>query len=423
MSNKINFNTIQETNKVKDSQYLIINRERDELEEKIQIRTFIQDLGIITTSTLPPSSFISVSYSEAQTLIAANDLEVGSHYLIEDKADLGIILLATSTNTFSLEGQGIFLNPDYQNVFTNNVGVWHSAIAGLVANTSIVIWKGLQYLSLTGLAGLAPDIVGLNWSLISKTANPEEYIKEVDYIHYDFNSDAITLRQDLRNNSWCPNLITTFQAGNNLVTDMTILGAGDINIYNQRGTITGCLITSGGKLTASNDFTGVFSNNKIFKNFIVIKDTISVSNCTINSSIPNITNITFENAVTFDSKTIDHLSSTFNAELDMTSDFAAGSLTIPSQLNYVGIYTLENASGSNISNILNLATGFRTRFYVEAGNTQNFVHLPIAGSANNDLVSDAGVTNTITGRTNGSDFIEYERAGNLNRRYNAVILA
>ena len=52
-----------------------------------------------------------------------------------------------------------------------------------------------------------------------------------------------------------------------------------------------------------------------------------------------------------------------------------------------------------------------------------FSHAAIVGAILDQLVSDAAATNTITGRTNGSDFIEYERAGNLNRRYNAVILA
>jgi hypothetical protein len=119
--------------------------------------------------------------------------------------------------------------------------------------------------------------------------------------------------------------------------------------------------------------------------------------------------------------------SDFPATLDMTDgedyDLASTTLTIPTNNKYIGIFTLNNNAGATITKIVNIQTYLKTRFYVESGNTQLFSHETIATASANELVSDAAAINTIVGRINGSDFIEYEKSGTLNRRYNAVILA
>jgi len=106
------------------------------------------------------------------------------------------------------------------------------------------------------------------------------------------------------------------------------------------------------------------------------------------------------------------------------SFFSAGTLTIPAFLNYVGEFTLINNSGQNIDKIVNLPTNHKTsKFKVEAGNTQTFSHTAIGSSVADNLVSDAATTNSIIGRANGSDVIEYEKSGTLNLRTNIVKLS
>jgi hypothetical protein len=109
--------------------------------------------------------------------------------------------------------------------------------------------------------------------------------------------------------------------------------------------------------------------------------------------------------------------------MDSLSIYTGTQLIIPTNLNYVGVFTIINNTGQTITKIVNLPASHKVRFYVENGNTQLFSHTTIANPAVNLLVSDAAAVNTIVGRADGSDFIEYELSGRKNRRYNAVIAA
>lgn len=421
MANEAYFPGIPETDKVKNSQYVIINNEKTGKPDKIRLDKFITNLNL-TTDTTPTNNITSVTYSEAQTLITNSGLIAGEHYLISDKADAGIILLAVSTNQFSLEGQGIFLNPDFQNVYGSNVGVWHSGLVGLVLGTSVVIWDGLHYESVTGAVGTAPSGDVVNWVLVPKSA--ADYIEEVDFILYDFDNDAIFERHDKRGNKWNPSYITSFQAGNDQTLGNVVSHQSDVNIINQRGLITNNTFagTNNGYLIADNNFTGFFRNNYLKDTNITIEGTATVEVCNIQLTSGS---IVFETGVLHQNKTINDLGSTFEADLDMddAAIYTANQLTIPTTLNYIGIFTLRNNGAVTIDKITNLPSTHKVRFYVQAGNSKLFSHTTITNPAVDLLVSDAAAINIIVGRADGSDFIEYELSGRKNRRYNAVIAA
>lgn len=135
--------------------------------------------------------------------VAASTLIPNSLYLITDAGfTQGVYLRALTSNTFSREGRGIFLNMDWQNISGNFKGVWNVGVTGLTANTSQVAWDGEVYVSQTGVNGTTnPSIDGANWSAFKRTADPSLYVQELDWVLYDVESNEITLRRDKRNNS------------------------------------------------------------------------------------------------------------------------------------------------------------------------------------------------------------------------------
>jgi hypothetical protein len=169
-------------------------------------------------------SIISLTYAQLQTAITNSTLIAGQMYSITNAIFIQttgetapIYLTATSTNTISAQGQGRFLNADYQLVgnysgvtgFVSALGVWNLTLAIVVG--VVVIWDNLQYVSLTGNNN-QPDLNPSDWQLLSKTLTTG-YILEVCTILYDVKSNSIYKRIDLNNNSVENNISSYLSVG------------------------------------------------------------------------------------------------------------------------------------------------------------------------------------------------------------------
>jgi hypothetical protein len=169
-------------------------------------------------------SIISLTYAQLQTAITNSTLIAGQMYEISNAIFIQttgetapIYLTATSTNTISAQGQGRFLNADYQLVgnysgvtgFVSALGVWNLSL--LIVVGVVVIWDNLQYVSLTGNNN-QPDLNPLDWQLLSKTLTTG-YILEVCTILYDVKSNSIYKRIDLNNNAVENNISTYISVG------------------------------------------------------------------------------------------------------------------------------------------------------------------------------------------------------------------
>lgn len=368
--------------------------------------------------------FITGTYAEILALKNASTLIPGCFYKISDRADLGIIIQATSTDDLTLAGSGVFLNPDYQNVllpsdFKEFVGVWYSGLGGLVLGESVVAWNGLQYVNITGSnGGTNPSVDTTNWTVMPKATNLSNYYREVDDILYDFVADTLIYRADNRGNKISKNL-TAFQWGNDVSTNNVSDNSSTLNNINSRGETNRNILTSNSTLVLDNTFSGDFKNNILGESIsLTVINAITIDSCSFltGSTISIGTN----NHV---SKTISSGFSNFESNIDMSTEFATGSITIPTSSNYVGIFNLINNSAQTISKIVNMPTNHECFFKVENGNNQIFSHTAIGSAVLDNLVSDAATSNTVTGRTNGGDYISYKRSGTLNVRSNVVILA
>lgn len=383
----------------------------------------------LLAALLQTDEVIVVNYAEAQTLITdynagtGDGLAAGSHYFISDKADRGILLLAVTSNSFSLEGQGIFLNPDFQDIgtLTGTInGMWYAGGEGTFTNGTIVFWNGLHYEVTDDGAFDTTDPATnvLAYTLLSKSI-ANGYIEEVDFILYDFANDSITRRIDKRNNDVQLTSISVFQWGNNSVARNTLINEGYYNCINNRGTIQNNTLTDNVTVTSDNTNEGSISSS-IFSGSSTYTANFSgvgkLKKCTLSPSY--YVTIVFKPTVDHDGKTFNGLGSTFEAELDMddVAIYAANQLTIPTTLNYVGIFTLRNNGAVTIDKITNLPITHEVNFYVQSGNSKLFDHTAIGAAVADELVSDAAAINTIVGRTNGSDRIGYRRSGNLNVR-------
>jgi hypothetical protein len=299
------------------------------------------------------------------------------------------------------------------------------SIEGTFSVRQVVFWNGLHYLIIDKGAfdGSSPDNNTTAYQELAKITT-NGYIEEVDFILYDFNDDVIIWQEDKRGNKWNPDGVDSFQRGNDLYKNVYVNNGANIDSINQRGTIL--------SITLFDTVTVVFDNTNEGQITGCTFGGGSIINCNFNlgktldlCSIAPIADITFDNTKSYAYKTINSLASNFEADLNMDSlsIYTGTQLIIPTNLNYVGVFTIINNTGQTITKIVNLPASHKVRFYVENGNTQLFSHTTIANPAVNLLVSDAAAVNTIVGRADGSDFIEYELSGRKNRRYNAVIAA
>lgn len=242
-----------------------------------------------------------VTYANLGTLITNSALQKGVQYHIYDRADLGIRLTATSTNTISLEGQGGFYNPDFQDVGDYS-GV--AAITGIAAGTrlgilsdwssipvvgSIVIWNGLHYqlVTLVGFDGTPPDTNPAYTVLPKPTpgmgigASDVGYIEEWDVIEFDFANDWLQYRADKLGNTFAYSK----------ATDDNIFGLGYSAIVDfQWGNATKCFGNkiSQSRLSNLNTIGSVFGNvldsGALMFNNIVDADAFLIANSLYASS-------------------------------------------------------------------------------------------------------------------------------------------
>ena len=389
---------------------------------------------------------ISKTYTEISTLIINNELVQGAFYNITDRCDSGLIIQAINGNKLSINGVGLFLNPDFQDVGDysgllipkgNNKGVWFLAGqsgVGAFANGDIVFWNGIMY-QVTDDSQFDTNSPNINtdaYSPLSKSVT-NGYILESDTVTYNFDSDVILSRKDKRGNIVESRYaVTSFQWGNDYVIYNKVTSnffdcinarhSGiSFNIFN-RGVIVLKICNNIDTCVFLNANLDINDGGVIQETTFDISEQIIISNNSL-SILGGQINREYSSLLIHDNAT-GSFGEALELDLNDPTIFDGTILTIPTEYSLAGFFKLKNSGGSTITKIINLPTLFKNvRFIVEDGDNQIFSHTGIASAAANDLVSDGAANNTIVGRTNGGDFIEYQKIGNLNVRTNIVKLA
>lgn len=193
---------------------------------------------------------IQITKTQADSLIAANDLIPGQVYKITGTTGqsglyVDLYLTALTSNKFAPEGNGLFYNPDYQGIGDYsgveaatgilglptpvNVGIWTPAKEATLVNNNVVIWNGMHWpvISATAFNGTSPDINTTAYGTAFTTTNTAlGYIPELDIIKYDYANDLLIYREDKRGNKIVNSFksIDSFQFGDNTITNQIFDG-------------------------------------------------------------------------------------------------------------------------------------------------------------------------------------------------------
>jgi hypothetical protein len=259
------------------------------------------------------------------------------------------------------------------------------------------------------------------------------------------------------------NIITQLGAGR-FISSNTLGATSYLDLDDIQGNITGNSMISGGSII----FSGIMAGGQITRNSLNGSSTMFLANLTntqVNQNVINSVSLTInfgnnggftENnmssqlqinsltatltqcnfalsgvPITINSVSVFTIAkscrngfSNFETTLDFATQYNPGNLTltIPSNSDHIGIFKLSNTASVIVQRIANCPANFVVLFQPNNGQVVNFKHVDISVAINNELISDAGAfTNTLTGRTNGSDFIEYKRSGTLLVRNNIAV--
>jgi hypothetical protein len=473
--------------------------------------------------------FIDLLNSQLLSLIANNLIVAGNYYNVTDAiyADLGVVLLGINPNEVSLQGEGKYLNADYQKVgnystvtgFNSAVGLW-SLNPTIVVAGDCVVWNNFNYVNLTGNWGTAPSTDLINWQVLPKLVT-NGYILEIDFVKYNKTLNVVFYRSDERGNevelfAKSKNTLLDFQWGRNRCTFNKISGTSELYFTNSNaeiryntmsgGTLKDTTIQSPrvGSIISNTIINGTISLNSTFgnvsNNIVTSQGSlscnslnavglgVSIGNNIINTSgslifdYANSGNISLNEIVRGATLRIDSLSggnvienycsdggllqvadvpnliglyscevsdnnvvnlpilindiyyskirkgySNWVAYLDFNDIIIwnGTDLTINSVYNYIGYFYIQNANPlTPIIKIINMPTNHNCNFSPIDLQQCAFQHTLVGVSTANDLLCDApSSTNIITGRTDGTDFIEYRASGTKNIRTNLVLLA
>lgn len=189
--------------------------------------------------TISGASIVSLTNAQMLALITGSTVVEGQFYKITDNsfADLGVVIQGVKNNSVSIQGAGLFLNPDFQGVgvytgvvgFAGQLGLWSTNVQAVVAG-NVVIWNNAHYVNLTGAWGTAPHSDAVNWSVLAKS-DTTGYILETDFVRYDVFTNTIIYRADKRENEvdlfirGLANSLLFFQWGRDLVTKNKLVGS------------------------------------------------------------------------------------------------------------------------------------------------------------------------------------------------------
>ncbi len=374
----------------------------------------------------------SDTYANWASLRSLNRLPKGQFIIINDKADLGLRLFVETNNTFSLDGTGLFLNPDFQNVgdysgvfavtgvaYGATIGIWTGAGESGTSDGDVVFWGGLHYQvtdsgAFDGTTDPASNTAA--YTVLSKTDANVGYRLEADYIDYNFSSDLIMCRKDKRYNE-VHNYSSSsgFQFGNN--TTIRNIAYGDFYNVNSLALIIASNYIDNGVTIDVNSFVpGSFViNNKIYAGATTVSLTFINGLFTFftNNTLTPTENILFDGsdgAGGYQGEVLNKLGSTLNSYLDSTGIVA---IDLGTTEPFIGIVNIQKPGGGDtaetITSLLNFPLNRPVRIQPSSfsGGSGDLTLTFTSGTGANDPHCSGGV-NAVLDSGKG-DWIEFTK--------------
>lgn len=334
----------------------------------------------------------SLTKAQADTLVAANQLIPGKFYRITDRgviaAQSGIVLLAVATNRFSLQGSQIWAsanNPSQiQYDFINDIFIYFFDRLGNIVNPNSFATFQFNNANVSGNQATTDNrgIVGI----------------------FIFTNNLGLIQNNIHQGI---NLTATNQAATGSINDNVIQPGSSLIATTNAGTIQTSIFANAVSVTAN------------------LTNGFGISGCYFSGNGFAITLLVNKSE---NGKTIERGYSNFQATgaFGLTeSDYNAGTqtLTIPVTYSYFGVIELNLNSGRSITNIINLPTNHPVKFICANAKTVTFVPTAIAGVGANNIVLESLSNLTLTGRTNGPDYLILQNASTFQTQIEASVLS
>ena len=370
-----------------------------------------------------------ITYVDLLALYNAGTMVVG-FYNITDRGDAGIVIQAISASELALNATGIFLNPDFQSAgdysgvvgqtgvaYTSTQGVWNLAGEAGYTNGMVCFYDGFHY-QVTDDAlfdGLSPDGTNGYTKLLRATSNVG-YIKEADYLEYDFVLDTYVCRKDKRANIiYGHGSIDAFQWGNDVVTDNKIFGI----LFFINATLIGCVGNiinkdvgiSNLELITNQEFNGnIISNNGSPSLTIGLSTNIGKLNNCIIDCLGNINGLGVSFSGTAGQSLVGK-KSTFVVDYDLLGLTTLDLNVAGNAKNIVGIARLQRSASSgtiSLDTFLNFPNDVPIRFQFYNGGGTSITTLTIVHGTGANNPHCAGGVDAVLTPANG-DWIEFTK--------------
>lgn len=364
--------------------------------------------------------YVTLSRVEARALASAGTIEIGQTYNIYDVGDDGIVLTGITSSLYSFDGEYVAVNPDYQNTSGDFDGTWNSGLSSATI-TKLYAWNGAMFESLTGSVGSDPSLDTTNWALVPKT--DPRYVREIDFVQYDIDSNTVIRRTDKRSNLMVGNVsVTSFKWGSDAFTANTIIDTSNNWIQNSLGSLSNTYIACG---TCSADSALLnMENCNIVGNTVGFTNTsggYSIVGWDIRNKLP----ATFDMTKIYTPNSNENVVSINDSHSDLmaTAPTITGNvMTLDSTYNYVGTLVV-NQTGASISKLKvdsSVLIPFKKYKIVPiAGTTVGVTSTAIASAlADGYILSTSATTITLTsvgtvGAAAYTDFCEVSLGLNL----------
>jgi hypothetical protein len=291
------------------------------------------------------TGYITLSRVEARALATTGGITIGQTYNIYDVGDDGIVLTGITANLYSFDGEYIAVNPDYQNTSGDFESIWMIILPSVTIG-KLYAYNGAMWQSLTGSVGSAPNTDAVNWLLIDKT--DPRYVREIDFVQYDIDSNTVVRRTDKRGNEVVGNTaIIAFRWGDDLVAGNVILNASNNFMLNSIGQVTNNYVTGYIYVNNETDNTCYLNNSYITGGITINPVSGGWSLDRANISVNALLTFSLINSTT-PSIIINESSS--NLEITLSGYLTGTTLTLPEEARYASVIYINN-DGSTIDTI------------------------------------------------------------------------
>lgn len=318
---------------------------------------------------------------------------------------------------------GVFL--DLENIYGKSSSTTVNGSIAYIFNPAvgdIVIWGGLHYQKiLAGIESIKPIVSSL-YTVLPKNVTNVGYLVESNFVIFDLQSNKILERSD-NNSNVVPYInLDTFQFGNINVKGNKITTYARLNCINQKGLILGNNVLNNVIVNVDESHIGQITYNTFAGSSVILISQLVINNILNSSYVSPEEDFELDGSLSYNNLKITPGYSNFPAFLhvDDLDIYIDNTLSIPFNLNYVGIFTLGfnplyPITTYDIHHIVKLPVTHDVIFRSDIGKIGIFTSTDITLAIADDYISN-NILDVISGSADGNEELIIRKAGIFNQK-------